>query len=160
MLKRSYFAGRAVATGLALVLACTATATADIYGEGIRLDEVTAIVDILADPDAFIGKTVRVEGRVLDICPRRGCWIEMGSENANIRIKVEDDIIVFPAAAKGRIANAEGVVEAIEMTRQDYVSWLTHVAEEKGEEFDADKANLGEGPFRLIRIRGAGARIE
>ncbi len=129
-------------------------------GEGITVEAATPIHEILADPDAFIGKTVRIEGGVLDVCPMKGCWVEIGSEEESLRVKVEDDVIVFPADSKGRIIAAQGTVEAVEMTREKYVEWLAHLAEEKGEPFDIAKADIGEGPHRTIRIRGTGARIE
>ena len=129
-------------------------------GEGVTLDEATAIHAILADPDAFIGKTVRIEGGVLDVCPMKGCWVELGDEEVGIRVKVEDDVIVFPADSKGKIMAAQGVVEAVDMTRDEYVEWLAHLAEEKGESFDAATLDLGDGPFRTIRLAGTGARIE
>ena len=97
---------------------------------------------------------------MLDVCPRKGCWIEIGDEAKRIQIKVEDDVIVFPSDAKGRIAASQGEVEAIEMSREDYLLWLTHAAEERGENFDPASAEIGDGPYRLIRIRGTGARIE
>ncbi len=150
-----------IAGGLVLLMGAAALPVgAEVYGDGVKLEKATPIGKILADPDAYIGKTVRVEGGVLDVCPRKGCWIEMGEEGESIRIKVEDDVIVFPAAAKGKIAAAQGEVEAIEMSREKYVDWLAHLAEEKGETFDAASADLGEGPFRMIRIKGTGATIE
>ena len=96
----------------------------------------------------------------LHVCPRKGCWIELGEAGESIRIKVEDDVIVFPAAAKGRTATAQGEVEAVEMSRESYLAWLAHLAEEKGEEFDAEKADVGAGPHRIIRIKGSGALLE
>lgn len=129
-------------------------------GEGVTVESATPIHQILADPDAFLGKTVRIEGGVLDVCPMKGCWVEVGDENEGIRVKVEDDVIVFPADSKGKIIAAQGMVEAVEMTREEYVDWLAHLAEEKGESFDAASADLGDGPHRMIRIRGTGARIE
>lgn len=46
------------------------------------------------------------------------------------------------------------------MSRDDYLAWLAHAAEEKGESFDPAEAEIGEGPFRILRIQGSGARIE
>ena len=71
-----------IATAL---LCCTPAAIAEpanVYGQGVDLEETTSIASILADPDAYIGKTVRVEGGVLDVCPRKGCWIEIGERGA------------------------------------------------------------------------------
>ncbi len=143
-----------------LLVSADAAAEAAVYGDDIDVAQATPIGKILADPDAYLGKTVRVEGGVLDVCPKKGCWIEIGNGEDHIQLKVDDDVIVFPADAKGRVAAAQGEVEAIELTREKYLGWLAHQAEEKGEDFDADSVELGDGPFRIIRIRGTGARIE
>ena len=152
----------AVAAAILLLLAAApgAAGEAEVYGDGVELEETTRITDILADPDAYIGQTVRVDGGVLDVCPRKGCWIQVGDEQSSIQIKVEDGVIVFPAEAKGRLAAAQGQVEAVEMTREKYLGWLAHEAEERGEEFDPETAEIGDGPYRIIRIKGTGARIE
>ena len=67
-------------------------------------------------------------------------------------------MIVFPVTAKGRLAVAEGVLEAIPMTRESYVGWMAHLAEERGQTFDA--SSVGDGPFRILQLKGTGARIE
>lgn len=128
-------------------------------GDGVKTPEATSIHAIMEHPDDFIGKTVRVEGEVLDVCPRKGCWAEISDADQSLRIKVEDDVIVFPADAVGRVMAAEGVVEAIERSREQHVAWLAHLAEERGETFDAEGADIGDGPFRVIQIRGTGAEL-
>ncbi|MEM6795479.1 MAG: DUF4920 domain-containing protein, partial [Acidobacteriota bacterium] len=128
-------------------------------GDGVDIEHTTSIATILSNPDAYLGKTVRIEGSVRDVCPKKGCWMEIGDANGSLKLKVEDDVIVFPADAKGRFAAAQGTVEAIEMTREKYLGWLAHLAEEKGESFDPESADVGDGPYRIIRIRGTGARI-
>ncbi len=158
MSQTKFLAAVLTAAGLSISAAAAAAET-EIYGEGVDVERATPILEILADPDAFLGKTVRIEGTVLDVCPKKGCWIEVGAAGESIQVKVDDDVIVFPTAAKGHIAAAQGTVEAIEMTRDRYLAWLGHLAEEKGESFDAENADIGDGPYRLIRIRGTGARI-
>lgn len=151
---------RAFALILALVLAAVPTLAAEKdYGKGVTLAETTSVAKILADPDAWVGKTVRIEGKVLDVCPMAGCWMELeeGDGAAKLRVKVDDGAIVFPVTAKGRLAVAEGVVEAIPMTREKYVAWLEHLAEERGQAFDP--STVGEGPFRIVQVKGTGARI-
>ncbi|MEM7356443.1 MAG: DUF4920 domain-containing protein [Acidobacteriota bacterium] len=150
-----------IATTLLLTLSATAAlAEAEVYGDAIDEAEPTPIAKILADPDAFLGKTVRIEGGILDVCPKKGCWIEIGDAEHHIQLKVDDDVIVFPTDAKGRVAAAQGEVEALELTREKYLGWLAHRAEEMGRAFDAASAEIGEGPYRIIRIRGTGAEIE
>ena len=134
-------------------------AAGESYGEGVALEASTSIADVLADPQAFDGQTVRVEGFVQDVCPRKGCWMTLaaGPEAEALRIKVEDGVIVFPQDAKGRQAVAQGVVRVHEQSREEYVAWQSHLAEEKGEDFDPE--GVGDGPFLSVQISGTGAEI-
>lgn len=143
----------------AVLIAAGPAQAAETFGEGLTVQEPTSIAKILADPDAYVGKRVRVEGKVTDVCPMAGCWMEIAaSEGDRLRVKVEDGVLVFPKDSTGKQAVAEGVVEALPMNREQYVGWMSHLAEEKGETFDASK--VGEGPFRILQLRGLGARIE
>jgi len=123
---------------------------------------VTPIEEILANPEAWDGQRVRIEGRVGEVCPRKGCWMDLvqaeeGDEHHQLRVKVEDGVIVFPVDSSGSLAEAEGVVSVMDMSRDRYVSWLAHLAEEKGEELDP--STVGEGPFQWIQVMGVGARL-
>lgn len=142
-----------------LLLASGLRAEQKSYGSGVQVTEATPVAKILADPDAYVGKRVRIEGKVTDVCPMAGCWMELAESEGGktIKVKVDDGVIVFPATAKGQPAVAEGVVEAIPMTREKYVAWLAHLAEEQGKPFDP--STVGEGPFRIVQIKGTGARI-
>lgn len=80
------------------------------------------------------------------------------AEDATIRVKVDDGVIVFPKDAVGKQAVAEGEVEILDMERDRYEAWMRHVAEEEGREFD--EAEIGVAPYRIVRIRGIGAKIE
>jgi hypothetical protein len=99
--------------------AVTATAgDTETYGEGVTLDDVVAIDALVANPDDYVGKKVRVDGVITGVCQKRGCWMQLTDpESGNgVRIKVEDGAIVFPPTAMGREATAEGVFEAIKLT--------------------------------------------
>ena len=133
-------------------------ALAETFGDGTSLEEVTPIATVLEDPDAWRGKEVRVVGMVNDVCPRKGCWMSLREGDAVIRIKVEDDVIRFPMAAKDHRATAEGVVEVLDLDRERYAAWLAHLAEEKGQPFDP--ASVGDPPYRLVQIQGQGAEID
>lgn len=85
------------------------------YGEGVTLSTATPIADILAAPETYLGKTVRVDGTVSAVCEEMGCWIELSDPalKKGLRFKVEDGVIVFPVSAKGRQASAQGAVEKL-----------------------------------------------
>ena len=46
------------------------------YGAEITTNETTKVGDILARPDEFDGKTVRIQGEITRECPT-GCWLDV-----------------------------------------------------------------------------------
>jgi hypothetical protein len=127
-------------------------------GAEITLTEKTNISDILEDPEAYLDKTVLVEGEILDVCPMMGCWMELKSDNGEgmIKVKVKDGEIVFPVEAKGSTALVEGKVYNIELTQEKAIEHFQHIAEEKGQEFDPSTIT---GPMTIYQIKGLGAQI-
>jgi hypothetical protein len=88
------------------------------YGDGVTLTEAVPIDTLVANPDQYQGKKVRVDGVITAVCKKRGCWMQMSdpSSGNGIRIKVEDGVIVFPYTSMGHEASAEGVFEAIRLS--------------------------------------------
>lgn len=133
-------------------------ATAKTYGNALQTREVTAVSAILDNPDAFIGKTVRVEGMILEVCAKRGCWVYVAGDRQGekIQVKVTDGEIVFPMSASGRMAVVEGVVEELKLSTEQMIEYMRHLAEEKGQPFDPATVK----DERMIRLVGLGAEIE
>jgi len=141
-----------------IVFSLSLFAQVEKFGKDISLSEKTKISDILADPESFVGKTVLVEGEVLDVCQHAGCWMELKSDgDGKIKIKVKDGDIVFPVSAKGGKAVAEGTVYKIELTQEEAIKYFEHIAEESGKEFDPSTVT---GPITIYQIKGIGAEIE
>ena len=136
----------------------TPTAAGQSFGAGVKLPDSTPIATILANPKDYAGKTVRAEGMIVDVCPKRGCWFEMAGPNPGekLRFKVVDGEMVFPLDAKGKWAVAEGVLSVKDMSLEDSVAYAKYQAEEKGEAFDPASVTA---PMSVVRIDGTGALI-
>jgi len=150
---------RHAATLSILFLAPVALAGGEtVYGAGVTEAESVAIGELLAHPDRYVDKQIRVDGRVTDVCPKMGCWIDITSRDGRhtVRFKVPDGEIEFPVDARGKTVEAEGVLTRIEMTREQALAWARHMAEEKDEPFDEE---TWDGPLTYYQIRGAGAVI-
>jgi hypothetical protein len=132
--------------------------TGKTYGKGVSGTEVMKVSELVANADKYVGKTVRVEGVVIDVCAKRGCWMDLKSDGGTVRIKVDDGVIVFPMDAKGKTAIAEGVFKKIEMTPDEARAHAKHQAEEKGQALDA--ANVPDAPTVVYQIAGTGAVIQ
>lgn len=128
------------------------------YGAGVALEESVSIAKILQNPEGLKGKRVRIDGEVVEVCAMAGCWIEVRDQQGDrIRVKVDDGVIVFPGSLKGQQVKAEGTVEVLPMSREQYVDWLKHLAEETGNEFDPQ--SVGDPPYQIVRLRGLGAEV-
>jgi len=128
------------------------------FGAGIKLAESTSIDTILASPKDWNGKTVRVEGMITDVCPKRGCWMELAGSapGQKLRFKVTDGEMVFPMDAKGQRATAEGVVAVKEMSIEESKQYAEYQAKEYGKPYDP--ASITQ-PTVVARIDGTGAVI-
>lgn len=152
--------GKAPATDTegATSAAPTADGKGQVFGAGVSEMERVSISDIVADPEAFDGKTVQVEGMVTDVCAKRGCWFEMAGSapGEKARFKVNDGEMVFPMSAKGKSAVAQGKVIAQKLSLEDTRAMEAHYAKESGREFDPESITEGKTVFR---IAGTGAII-
>jgi Domain of unknown function (DUF4920) len=147
-----------LALAILLVAVPLSAAGPAVYGAAVTVEKPTPIAALLDAPAEHAGRLVRVEGKVSGVCAMAGCWMELEDEaRRRVRIKVEDGVIVFPADALGRKAVAQGTVRLETLSRERYVAWRKHLAEETGASFD--EAAVGDGPFQVVEIAGSGASI-
>jgi len=126
------------------------------FGAGVTVAEVTSIDKILATPEAFKGKTVKVEGMVIDVCPKRGCWFEIAGASAGqkMKFKVTDGEMVFPIDSKGMYASAQGQVSVKDLTLDESKQYAEDQAKEYGKPYDPASITK---PMQIVRLDGTGA---
>ena len=154
---------RAIVVSCLIVAAAVFAASAGegkSYGKGLSGEEITKVSEIYAQPDKYVGKTVRIEGLVTDVCLKRGCWMMIAGDKEfeSLRIKVDDGVITFPAEAKGKRAIAEGVLAKIELTPEQALAQAKHLAEEQRKPFDP--AMVKDFPTVMYQLKGTGAVIK
>lgn len=143
---------------LFLSIALAAQAAPVKLGQPLKLERPVPVGSILADPAAFVGKTVQVRGKVTEVCQMAGCWMAIvdPASNALIRVKVNDGDIVFPKESIGKTATAEGRLVKFELTREQAAARARHEAEEQGRKFDPKSVK---GGATIYQIQGTGAVI-
>ena len=133
-----------------------------LYGKAITKKEVNGLKTLFSNPDIFINKEVLTKGKIIDVCPLRGCWINISdsehSEKA-IRVKVIDGEIVFPLSSKGKNANVQGVFDKIEFSYEQAKKWKIHLEEEKGIYVNPDSIIVEDDDLIEYRIIGKGVQI-
>lgn len=149
---------RSVVASAVFTLFFGLTAAAATLGAGVTAKEVVKVSAILENPTPYVGKTVVVEGTIVDVCAARGCWIDLAGDKPHqkLRIKVDDGVIVFPMESRGKKARVQGKVEELKLTRDEALQQAKHHAEETGKPFDAKSA---QGPLTQYRLRATGALL-
>jgi hypothetical protein len=151
-----------------LFLLCAAVCVAGEtrLGKALSLASPVTVAELMAKPEASVGKTVQVKGKVTEVCQMMGCWMalaepvsiaiaEPGSK-ALVRVKVNDGEIEFPKSSVGKMAVAEGKLQKFELTREQAVARMKHEAEEQGRKFNEAQVKSG---MIVYQIQGTGAVI-
>ena len=144
---------------LVALVGCTSEPTGQQYGSELTLSQATPISQILDSPSDYVGTKVMIEGEVVDVCPMKGCWMEVKDPLSGkvLKVKVEDDVIVFDQESKGKVAKAEGEIYEIQLTEAEAMSYMKHLADEKGEVFDSTSVM---GDMVIYQLKGDGAVVE
>ena len=95
-------------TLLASMLAFGLLSAAEIkLGKPLAVKEPMALATLLAHPDDYVGKTVQVKGKIVEVCQMMGCWMDLTNDaGQKVRIKVNDGEIDFPKDGSGKMAIA------------------------------------------------------
>ena len=148
-----------LAAAVLATLAAAPALAATKYGKGVSDATPVKLSELMATPDAYVGKVVKVEGLVTEVCPKRGCWINVAGDKEfqTIRVKVEDGVIVFPLTDKGKKVVAEGTFTKMELTKEQAIERAKHEAEETRTKCDPQSIT---GPQTVFQIMGIGAVVD
>lgn len=148
-----------LALALAAALCLSLPAAADQTFGKVSDAKPVKLSDLMAKPADYVGKLVKVEALITDVCPKRGCWIKLAGDKEfqTITFKVDDGVITFPMTVKGKRAEAEGVFTKLELTKEQAIARAKHEAEEKKQPFDP-KSVTGGGVVYLLKGQGAVVR--
>lgn len=79
------------------------------YGVNITEKGVVNAKDILANPDKYLGQTLRLEGTIVRECPS-GCWFYLEDETGTIYVDINPSGLSIPPKV-GKKVVVEGVPE-------------------------------------------------
>lgn len=120
-------------------------------GEEIKIKENTAISAILNNPEKFIDKKVRIEGKIVSVDKKGGHWVTVKGEKDEQKMTVllKGHRFHFPDTVVGSFAIFEGTVYKIELTKQQVIKWKKRLAEKNNQKFDPSTVKEGVTLYRL-----------
>jgi hypothetical protein len=132
-----------------------AAAATSTHGEPIAVDEPLTLATVIADPDAYAGKKVVVEGKVRRACEAKGCWLELAPTaekgTQGCRVTFKDYGFFVPLDSAGATARVEGVINVRQVPPEE-------VAHLEGEgAFFAHKA--ADGSAQELQIVASGVEL-
>lgn len=104
-------------------------------GAAIGRSKKVSLAKVLASPEKYAGRTVRIEGLVVRSCKMEGCWAELAPKNdqtRSVRVKMKDHSFFIPLNSAGSFARAEGMFVVKTLSKAE----VDHMIEEDGAKFD------------------------
>ncbi len=102
--------------GLAILVSGCGERAYYVAGDEVKLKSATALGEIKADPRAYEGKVVMVEGTVSAVCQGAGCWAKVVTDDAadTLFVKSAGDKVILPKTCAGDRIRVEGAVVVVE----------------------------------------------
>ena len=98
-----------IASALLLLLPISLFAAAGKFGAPLGDSPKVALADLVKDPAAWSGKTVKTEGVVSAVCQGSGCWMTLKSGDKSVRVTFKNYGFFVPIDSAGATAVMEGV---------------------------------------------------
>lgn len=81
------------------------------FGAAVHVKKRVDIAKLAADPSAFKGRVIRLEGTVKNVCQGKGCWVEVSDDaGASFIARSLDESVLLPKDCKGQHVVVEGLV--------------------------------------------------
>ena len=111
------------------------------FGIGADMSKLTPISQVLDKAQNYYQSPVTIEGMVVKVCKKRGCWMELASDKAyqSLTIKVPDGQMVFPMSAMGKTAYATGNLTPLTLNKEKSIAFLKKQAKQNNQKFDESK---------------------
>lgn len=121
------------------------------FGAPVTVKKSTSLAKVQKDPARFVGKTLRIEGVVKEVCQGMGCWVEVeDAKGARFIARSLDESVLLPTDCKGSRIVVQGSMT--EMRKKDH-DHAAHAALEAGHSCPAPDYLLSTSGIQLIAKR-------
>lgn len=90
-------------------------------GEPVTEAKVVSVGEVMANPRAYAGERVLVQGTVGGVCKGSGCWVlvEESPSGAKLYAKSPDHSVTVPMDCEGTWVRVEGELVVVEPTSEE-----------------------------------------
>lgn len=123
------------------------------FGEGVHAGKSLTVAEVLAEPEAFDGKQIRVTGNINSVCQTKGCWMYVGEAKSEIMVRFKDYGFFMPLDSAGKQVVFEGVFKITEQS----VAQQKHYLEDAKKPEEAAKVTT---PKKVFGFMAQGVAIQ
>lgn len=106
-----------------------------VYGASDFVAPTVKLNDVLKDFEAYRNQTVTVEGKVVQVCEEKGCWIKIEDKNITVRAIMKGHAFSVPKELKNKKVRITGIMEQKELP----VNVVRHYMKDEGRSADEIK---------------------
>lgn len=135
-------------------VSCASSASSEVqhYGAAVPESKPLPVETVLADPQIYDGRELVLEGRVVEVCPVKGCWMTFASGERSLRVTFLDYAFFVPKDCAGATAVCGGRFAIREVPADE----ARHYLEDAGRH--AEAAQITE-PVRSYTFVASGVRL-
>jgi hypothetical protein len=124
------------------------------FGEKITAANAQPVAALPALLEGREALPIRVEGKVTDVCPKKGCWVKLELPNQqSVFVRMKDYGFFVPVAIKGHTVVIDGTAKTV-VTSVDDLKHYAEDAKKSQAEIDAIKE-----PKREIQLMANGILV-
>ncbi|GGH67472.1 hypothetical protein HNQ91_001649 [Filimonas zeae] len=125
-----------------------------IYGDSVTTENVRNINSLPQVLQSAQKANVKVSAKVLDVCPKKGCWMKLQvNDSTTAFVKMKDYGFFVPLDIKGKTV----IIEGESFIKETSVQELRHYAEDAKK--TASEIEAITQPAREIRLTASGIRV-
>lgn len=125
-----------------------------IYGDSVTTENAKNINSLPQILQSGQKANVKVSAKVLDVCPKKGCWMKLQvNDSITAFVKMKDYGFFVPLDIKGKTV----IIEGESFIKETSVQELRHYAEDARK--PASEIEAITQPAREIRLTASGIRV-
>jgi hypothetical protein len=79
----------------------------EVYGAEVQIKEATKLEDVIKNPKEFKDRKLKITGTIVNVCQKRGCWMNIKDGDAKTMVKFTDYGFFVPLDVDGRTVTVE-----------------------------------------------------
>jgi len=86
-------------------------AEADVktYGTEMTMNAATSLAELYQHPEQYEGKEIRLDGQIVDVCQKKGCWLKLKQGEYDITVRFKDYAFFVPKDGAGNLVSVQGI---------------------------------------------------